>query len=256
MAEHQTILVTGGSGGIGSALARKLVGRGDTVVLLARREEPLRQLADELGEAQAIAIAGDAGREEDLKQAVDAAIERTGRLDGLAHCVGSILLKPLHLIRPEEFAEAIQVNLMTAFLAARAVLGPLRRQNSGSIVLASTVAVQQGLNNHEGIAAAKAGVEGLVRSAAISYAKSNIRFNAVAPGMIETPLTAPLLKNEASRQFSEGMHPLGRIGQPEDIAGVMAYLLGPEATWITGQVWGIEGGLSAGPAAPRTLAKV
>ncbi len=256
MADRQTVLVTGGTGGIGSALVRRLVEQGDWVVAFARNEEPLRKLADELGEDRIGIVSGDAGNAEDLKKAVELAIDKTGRLDGLAHCIGSILLKPLHLIRPEEFAEALQANLTTAFLAARAALQPMRQQSSGSIVLASTVAVQQGLNNHEGIAAAKAGIEGLVRSAAISYAKSNIRFNAVAPGMIETALTAPLLKNDASRKFSESIHPLGRIGRPEDVANAMAYLLGPDSSWVTGQVWGIDGGLGAGPAAPRMTARV
>jgi NAD(P)-dependent dehydrogenase (short-subunit alcohol dehydrogenase family) len=127
----------------------------------------------------------------------------------------------------------------------------MRAQNSGSIVLFSTVAVRQGINNHEGIAAAKAGIEGLARAGAISYARSNIRFNAVAPGLTETALTAALLQNEASRKFSAAMHPLGRVGHPEEPAAVAAFLLGPETGWITGQVWGVDGGLGAGTPPPR-----
>ena len=254
MADPRTILITGGSGGIGSALARRLVDRGDRIVLFARGEGPLRDLADGLGgEDVAIPIVGDAHNAEDLRRAVEATVDRFGRLDGLAHCVGSILIKPLHLIEPEDFETAIRVNLLTAFHAVRAVLGPMREQGSGSVVLFSTVAVGQGVNNHEGIAAAKAGIEGLVRSAAVSYARSNIRFNAVAPGMTETGLTAPLLKNEASRTFSAAMHPLGRIGRPEEPAAVAAFLLGPESSWISGQVWGVDGGLGAGVAPPRAL---
>jgi NAD(P)-dependent dehydrogenase (short-subunit alcohol dehydrogenase family) len=245
------VLITGGAGGIGSSLARRLVGRGDRVAVFGRTVEPLESLAAELGAENALAIVGDATRAEDLDGAVAAVVERFGRLDGLAHCVGSIVLKPLHLTTPEDFAATVTTNLTSAFLACRAALGPMRKQNGGSIVLVSTVAARQGLNNHETIAAAKAGLEGLIRSAAITYARQNIRFNAVAPALTDTPLAAPLLRTDAARAFSEAMHPLGRIGRPDEVAAAMAHLLGPDATWITGQVWGLDGGLGAGVAPPR-----
>ncbi len=161
-------LINGGAGGIGSALARRLVERGDSVVLFGRRPEPLAALSAELGDDRALACPGDAGRPDDLDRAVAAARERFGRIDGLAHCVGSIVLKPLHALSPEDFAAALHVNLTTAFLACRAAIGPMREQKAGSVVLVSTVAARQGLANHEAIAAAKAGIEGLVRSAAIT----------------------------------------------------------------------------------------
>lgn len=247
------VLITGGAGGIGSSLARTVVARGGSVVLFGRRPEPLEALAAELGE-NALAVPGDAGSLDDLGAAVAAGVETFGGLDGLAHCVGSIKLKPLHLATPEEFAEVLQVNLTTAFLACKAVLGTFRAQSSGSVVLVSTVAVRQGLNNHELIAAAKGGIEGMVRSAAITYARQGVRFNAVAPGLTETPLAAPLLRTAAGRSFSEAMHPLGRIGRPEDVSALIAWLLGPESSWVTGQVWGVDGGLGAGQAPPRAAA--
>lgn len=251
---NQCFLITGASGGIGSALARRLVEFGDSVVLLARRVGPLDGLAAELG-APALAYPGDAGSSDDLSRAVRAAVERFGRIDGLAHCVGSIVLKPIHLCTPEDFLTTVQTNLVTAFLACRAVLPELRKAKSGSVVLASTVAVRQGMNNHDVIAAAKGGLEALVRSAAVTYAKWNIRFNAVAPGMTETSLSAPLLQNDVARQFSAALHPMGRIGQPAEIAAAMAFLLRPESAWITGQTLGVDGGLGAGVAPPRATVR-
>ncbi len=250
----QTVLITGGAGGIGSALARILVARGDSVVVFGRRAEPLERLAGELGES-ALAVEGDARRFEDLSEAVEQAVSRFGRLDGLAHCVGSIVLKPLHLVSPQEFAETIEQNLTSAFLACKAVLGPFRGQNSGAIVLVSTVAAQQGLSHHDTISAAKGGIEGLVRSSAMTYARQKIRVNAVAPGLTLTPLAEPIVRSESARTFSESLHPLGRLGQPDEIARPMAYLLGPEAGWVTGQIWGIDGGLGAGIAPQRQVAR-
>ncbi|GAC1334821.1 MAG: SDR family oxidoreductase [Isosphaeraceae bacterium] len=247
---NQVFLITGGSGGIGACLARILAERGDSAILFGRREDPLRALSAELA-GKAWPVPGDATVLADLERAVQAGIDRFGRLDGLAHCVGSIFLKPLHLTSLEEFNEAIRLNLTSAFLASKATLAHLRPAGSGSVVLTSTVAVRQGLNNHESIAAAKGGIEGLVRSAAMTYARGGIRFNAVAPALIETPLAAPLLRTEASRAFSAGMHPLGRIGQPEEVARTIAFLLGSDSGWITGQVWGVDGGLGAGLAPSR-----
>jgi 3-oxoacyl-[acyl-carrier protein] reductase len=112
------------------------------------------------------------------------------------------------------------------------------------VVLVSSAAAMEGLANHEAIAAAKAGIIGLTLSAAATYAPMNLRVNAVAPGLTETPLTAALTGNETSRKFSEAMHALGRLGKPEDVARAIVFLLDPENSWITGQVLAVDGGLS------------
>ncbi|MFM7317075.1 MAG: SDR family NAD(P)-dependent oxidoreductase [bacterium] len=247
--------LTGAAGGIGSEVARLWTTAGGSVTLFGRTESKLSSLADSLPAGSYLVHAGDACQPEDLEAAVAATIDRFGQIDALAHCVGSIKLKPLHAASLADFDEVLNINLRSAFLAVKAVLPAMRSRQSGSVVLVSTVAAGQGLNNHELIAAAKAGIEGFVRSAAISYARTGIRFNAVAPGLTDTPMAAPLLANEQSRAISEQMHPLGRVAKAEEVARVIAFLAGADSGFVTGQVWGVDGGLGSGVMPPRVTLK-
>lgn len=117
-------------------------------------------------------------------------------------------------------------------------------EDGGSIVLVASAAAETGLANHEAIAAAKGGVAALARAAAATYAPHNVRVNAVAPGLVETPLTERITRSPAARESSQQMHAVGRLGTPNDVASLIAWLLNPENGWITGQVIGIDGGLS------------
>jgi NAD(P)-dependent dehydrogenase (short-subunit alcohol dehydrogenase family) len=169
--------------------------------------------------------------------------ERFGRLDGAANCVGSVLLKPAHLTRDDEFAAVLATNLWSAFHLVRAATKAM--DGGGSIVLVSSAAARTGLPNHEAIAAAKAGVEGLALSAAATYAPRRIRVNCVAPGLVRSQLTARITGSEPALKASLAMHALGRIGEPDDVASAMAWLLDPATSWVTGQVLGVDGGLGA-----------
>lgn len=162
-----------------------------------------------------------------------------GSIDGVVNCAGSLLLKPAHLTSQQEFADTIQASLTTAFSCIRAYAK--HWAGNGSIVLISSAASLIGLANHEAIASAKAGINGLVISSAATYAP-RIRVNAVAPGLVETSLTEKITSNVTSRNFSEKMHALARLGSTSDIAKAIIFLL--ENSWITGQILAIDGGLS------------
>lgn len=174
--------------------------------------------------------------------AVDRIFQQTGELNGVVNCSGSLLLKSAHLTSKDQYQSVIDASLTTAFATVRAAGKNMNK--GGSVVLISSAAAMAGFANHEAIAAAKAGIIGLTISAAATYASSNIRFNAVAPGLTQTPLTSSLTNNETSRKFSEAMHALGRLGKPEDVARMIVFLLDPANDWITGQVFAVDGGLS------------
>ena len=237
----RTYIVFGATGGIGESLCRMLSSRGARLALVARDGEKLQRLADALG---ATAHPLDATCVGDVDSCVQAAVERYGRLDGIANCVGSLHLKPAHATTEADWLSTIQTNLTSAFAVVRAGAKAMMT-TGGSIVLVSSAAARIGLPNHEAIAAAKAGVIGLMLSAAATYAPRGIRVNCVAPGLVRTPMTAQLTRNEASLKASTALHALGRIGEPEDVASAIQWLLSPEQSWITGQVLGIDGGLGS-----------
>ena len=166
-----------------------------------------------------------------------------GPWPSLVDCAGSILLKPAHLTSAADWNATIATNLTSAFGCVRAA-GRLMKGEGGSVVLVSSAAARVGLANHEAIAAAKAGIIGLVLSAAATYAKQKVRFNAVAPGLVRTPLSKGLLSSELAEKASVGMHPLGRLGEPDEVAAAIQWFLDPAQGWITGQVLGIDGGLA------------
>jgi len=233
-------VLLGATGGIGEATARRLAASGARLVLGARGEERLRALADEL-DADAVPLdATDSGQ---VEQVVTGAVERHGRVDGAANLVGSLLLKPAHRTSDDEYHEQIALNLTTAFWTVRAAAKAMQRSGGGSIVLLTSAVARVGMSNHEAIAAAKAGVIGLTLAAAASYAHRGIRVNAVAPGMTETPMTAALLADETSRAMSAKLHPMNTIGQPDEVASAIAWLLDPAQRVVTGQTLGVDAGL-------------
>lgn len=235
-----TFVVMAAASGVASHVVEILASRGARLVLTGRDAAALAPLAARVGGR---VMTADAASFADTERCVADAVAMTGRLDGIVNCAGSLLLKPAHLTTEQELQQVLTANLVSAFATVRAGVGAMRA-SGGSIVLLSSAAAAIGLPNHEAIAAAKAGVSGLMRAAAATYAPFGIRVNAVAPGLVETPMSKAITSNDLARKASIAMHPLGRLGSPLDIAEAVCWLLGPQSAWVTGQVIGVDGGLA------------
>ena len=234
----EIVLITGASGGIGRALARQMHGQGYRVAAVSRDLNRLTDVPD------AVHIAADTTTPDGAALAIAACQEALGAVPTLlAHCVGNTLIAPLHRTRADAYREILRVNLDSAVFMLQAWITALNR-TPGAAVFASSVVARIGVANHEAIAAAKGGVEALVRSAAATYAAQGLRINAVAPGMTDTPMTAGMLKMPAMREGAARQYPLGGVQTADQVADVMAWLLGDGAARLTGQVIAVDGGFT------------
>ena len=238
----QIYLLIGGGGGIGSAVSRRLKDRGATVVIAERKADKAEARASELGVHGEQCDATDFEQVADLVKRVE---DAHGPIDGIANLAGSIIIKPVTSVSQDEFMATIHQNLTSAFATVRAASRPMQKAGRGSIVLVSSCAARLGLMHHEAIAAAKGGVISLAQTAAASLAGKGVRVNCVAPGLVDTPMAEKLTGSDRAREASEQMHPLGRLGEPEDIARAIEWLITDDASWVTGQCIGVDGGLAA-----------
>ena len=225
-------LIVGGSSGIGEQLVHQLHAAGHDVWVWARQERDLPTATN------IHFFATDVTSDELPKS------ELPDVLDGLVYCPGSIELKSFRSLKPAIFQETFDLNVVGAVRCIQAAERALKKSSQASIVCFSTVAVQRGMPFHAAIAAAKGALEGLVRSLAAEYAPK-IRVNAIAPSLTNTPLAEKLLGTEEKKQASADRHPLKRVAEPIEIAKMAAFLLSEDAAFMTGQIIGMDGGLSS-----------
>ncbi len=234
--------VTGASRGIGRAIALRLAAEGAAVAACARADHA-RPVADEIvaagGAAQAWGVdVTDAGS---LQETVRAALERFERIDILVNNAGIVRDQLLMRMKPEEWDAVIATNLTAAFTCTQAVLRPMLKQRRGRVISVGSVVGQSGNPGQANYAASKAGLIGFSKALAREVAARGITVNVVAPGFIETDMTARL--DAAARDTLAGQIPAGRLGRPEDVAAAVAFLASDEASYITGQIVGVNGGM-------------
>ncbi|MEU9860667.1 glucose 1-dehydrogenase [Streptomyces sp. NPDC047971] len=241
----RTVIVTGGARGIGAAAARTAVASGARVLLTDVREDEGRAAAGELGESARF-VRHDVTSEDDWRRAVDFAVTAFGRVDGLVNNAG--ISGGSHFLEeqsPEAFRHVLDVDLTGVFLGMRAVIPAMRENGGGSIVNVSSAAGLIGLARTAAYGAAKWGVRGLTKLGAVELAADRIRVNSVHPGMIHTPMTA-----HVGIERGEGKYPntpMGRVGEPREIARAIAFLLSDAASYVTGAELAVDGGWTTGP---------
>ena len=229
----KNILIVGASSGIGLATATLLHGLGAHLFTASRHRSP------ELEALHTTHFTYDATQE--TGATFDALPDV---LHGVVYCPGSIKLRPFERIPVADFAAEFDLNVLGAVRVLQAVMKRLKKaEGTASVVLFSTVAADTGMSFHASIATAKAAVEGLTRALAAEYAASNVRVNAVAPSLTDTPLAAALLNTPEKAEAGAKRHPLQRIGQPQDLAYMASFLLSDHSSFITGQVLPVDGGL-------------
>ena len=230
------ILIFGGSGSIGKALSKRLVEDNYSPVILSRNKDELEKISSEINCEFRVCDVLDYKRVNEISE------EFKNEIFGIAYCVGSINLKPLKITKDEDFIDSFKINTLGAINIIKLNQETLSK-NNGSILLYSTIAVRQGFTNHTVVSTAKGAVEGLTLSLAAEFAPK-IKVNCIAPSLTDAKMTQKLVSNESIRKAIENMHPIPKIGSGDDFSDIGSFLLSDKNSWITGQIFHIDGGRS------------
>jgi NAD(P)-dependent dehydrogenase (short-subunit alcohol dehydrogenase family) len=239
----KTAVITGASSGIGAACARLFVTEGAQVCIIDRSIHEAERFCAEFA-SSAFALQADVTAEDQVRLAFSECGARMGRIDALIHSAGVAVRQPIATTSDDEWQRVLDVNLRGAFLCSKYGLGYMLK---GSCILhvASVVGIT-GMRNRAAYSASKGGLVALTRNMAMDYAPRGIRVNCICPGFVRTPFTASLFADAERRSSLTALHPLGRLGEPDDVAAAALFLASDEAAWITGVVLPVDGGFSAG----------
>ncbi len=244
----KNLLIQGGNSTVAQHLMSLEKEEKNIIAIVRKRKEntsPVQTHATTIYES-------DATQPIEIKKVIDNIVEKHIKIDQYVHLIGSILMKPLHNTTLEEWHSVLELNLNSIFYTLKYVLPIMLKRKSGNIVLVSSVAAQVGLTNNEAISAAKGAVEAMTRSLAVTYASYDIRVNCVAPTLMRTKMAEHLVNNELAVKGTTSLNAIKRVGEPEDVANAISFLLSEKSAFITGQIISVDGGLSH----VRTLPKV
>jgi NAD(P)-dependent dehydrogenase (short-subunit alcohol dehydrogenase family) len=240
----KTAIITGGGSGIGRAIAAAFAREGASVVIAGRHQDKLDHAALEIG-PQCQAVAADVSKSADVEMLVAAATRKFKRIDVLVNNAGILLPGTAESLTEEDFDQTFNVNVRGLWLLSRAVLPHMRAAGGGSIINIGSVLSTLGARNRLAYSASKGAVLAMTRAMALDHAGEKIRVNCICPGIVETEMVARFSTDESARQQRIAMHPMGRFGQPEEIASAAVFLASDESGWTTGSVLTIDGGYSA-----------
>lgn len=224
-------LIIGASSGIGKGIAERLIEAGHNVYSASRTTPEINVTAHT-----------DFDASNPSETTFD---ELPEELHGIVYGAGTINLKPFNRLKTEDFQKDFQINVLGAIYVLQQNIKRLRQADGASVVLFSTVAVQTGMSFHSSVAASKGAIEGLTRALAAEYSSYNIRVNAIAPSLTDTPLASALLSTPEKTESADKRHPLGRVGKVSDIANMATFLLSADNSWISGQIFGVDGGMGS-----------
>ncbi len=248
--EHKVALVTGGGTGIGEAIAKAFAREGAKIAITGRRKEELARVVQDIAQrgGHALALQGSVTNEQDVQNAIATTVRTFGRLDILVNNAGNLFYAgPLHETTDQIWDETFDIFLKGTFRFIRATIPQMLKQGGGSIINMSTVAGLKAIPFFQAHAyqAAKAGVNMLTKSVAVEYAKQGVRCNCICPAGVLTPPVQEMLKDPKAKALFENIHPMGRLGQPEEIAEAAIYFASDESRWTTGSILPIDGGVMA-----------
>ncbi len=229
---EKNFVVVGGSKGIGLGITKGLISRGHRVTVLSRTAENISSLSNVTHHV--FDVTTDEVDKSWLPESID----------GVAYCPGSINLRSFRALKPEVFREDFELNVVGAIRVLQASLAGLKKNGNSSVLLFSTVAVTQGMHAHASIAASKGAIEGLTRTLAAEFSP-HTRVNCLAPALTDTPMTEKFFSDPEKAKSLGEKYPLGRTGTVADLTSAGIFLLDGESGWITGQVWGVDGGMSS-----------